>query len=379
VSAGRLLVVTPSLGGGGAEHHLVRILPALAAEFDVHLATLKRGGALVSHVPGNVTRHEIDSRRWVIAAWRLRRLIRRIRPALLFGIQEAANIPLLMARRTLAAGARPAAAISIQTSLAAVLARSKPRTRMLLRQAINQLYPDADAIITTSGGIVRDLASIAPAASGHAAVIPNASVTEAIAGLAAAPCDHPFFSDGTAQVIVACGRLIEPKDYPTLLRAMVFVRATRPVRLIILGDGPLAGPLRALARDLGISDQVSFTGYVDNPYAFYARATLFVLSSQWEGFGNVIAEALACGAPVVSTDCPHGPGDILDRGRYGVLAPVGDPAALARAICSVLDDGGLRERLAAAGPERAALYTVTASGRAHVALLKRILARTEST
>jgi glycosyltransferase involved in cell wall biosynthesis len=376
VPADRLLIVTPSLGGGGAEHHLIRILPALADAFDVHLATLKRGGALVPHVPAGVTCHQIDSRGWLVAAWRLRRLIQRIQPTLLFGIQEAANIPLLIGRRTLASAARPATAISIQTSLSAVLVRAKPRTRTRMRLAIGRLYPDADAIITTSTGIVRDLAQIAPAASARATVIANASVTEAIAERAAVPCDHPFFADGTAPVVVACGRLIEPKDYPTLLRAMALVRAPQPPRLIILGNGPLATDLRALARDLGIADRVSFAGYVDNPYAFYARATLFVLSSQWEGFGNVIAEALACGTPVVSTDCPHGPGEILDHGRYGVLVPPGDPAALARAIGNTLDDRTLRERLAAAGPKRAALYTVTASGRAHVALLKRILEHT---
>jgi glycosyltransferase involved in cell wall biosynthesis len=376
VPAERLLIVTPSLGGGGAEHHLVRILPALADVFDVHLATLKRGGALVAHVPAGITCHHLDSRRWVVAAWRLRHLMRRIRPGLLFGIQEAANIPMLIARRTLVSRTKPAAAVSIQTSLTAVLARSKPRTRALLRQAIGRLYPDADAIITTSSGIVRDLASIAPAASPRATVIPNASVTDDIAGLAAAPCDHPFFSDRTAPVVVACGRLIEPKDYPTLLRAMAVLRATHPARLIILGDGPLAADLRALARGLGISDHVSFAGYVDNPYAFYARATLFALSSQWEGFGNVIAEALACRTAVVSTDCPHGPGEILGHGRYGVLVPVNDPAALSRAIGNVLDDPLLRERLASAGPARAGLYTVKESGRAHVALLTRILAQT---
>jgi len=132
------------------------------------------------------------------------------------------------------------------------------------------------------------------------------------------------------------------------------VRAVRPARLLILGEGKKRTTLEALARKLGVASDVGLPGFVDNPFAYMARAAVFVLSSAWEGFGNVVAEALACGCPVVSTDCPSGPAEILDGGAYGPLVPVGDDAALAKAILSVLETPPDPERLRA----RAALFSV---------------------
>jgi len=368
----RLLVVTPSLGGGGAEHHLVRILPALAERFEVHLAALKPSEVLAARVPGDVTRHEIRSLKWLVAAHRLRTLLMRLGPAALFGVQEAATIPLLLARASLPHARQPPAAISIQTALSAVISRSRPRTRFLLEQAIRRMYPDVEQIMAVSHGVADDLLAIAPTARSRVTVIPNASVPDTVAALAAGPCAHPFYADGGGPVLIACGRLTEPKDYPTLLRALARVRERLPARLIILGDGPLGPSLRSLASELGIDAHVSFHGYVDNPYAYVARATVFVLSSLWEGFPLVVAEALACGTPVVSTDCTHGPSEILEGGRYGVLVPPGNPEALAEAAIALLNDPDRRRAFAAAGPARATLYTVSRSGQAHVDALEAI-------
>jgi glycosyltransferase involved in cell wall biosynthesis len=373
MSRPRLLVVTPSLGGGGAEHHLVRILPALSAHFDVHLAALKASEVLASRVPPDVTRHEIGSLRWLVAAARLRALVRRLQPDALFAVQEAASIPLLLARSTLG-GSTPPMAISIQTALSAVLSRSRPRTRFLLSQSIRRLYPTVDRIVAVSQGVADDLFAIAPRARSRTTVIPNASVPDAVATLASGPCAHPYYADHAGPVLIACGRLTEPKDYPTLLRALALVRQRHQARLIILGDGPLGPSLRELAGNLGLDDAVSFNGYVDNPYAYVSRATIFVLSSLWEGFPLVVAEALACGVAIVSTDCKHGPSEILEGGRYGVLVPPGNPPALAEAIGDLLDDPARRQALAAAGPERGALYTVARSGQSHVDVLRQIVA-----
>jgi glycosyltransferase involved in cell wall biosynthesis len=136
-------------------------------------------------------------------------------------------------------------------------------------------------------------------------------------------------------VILGVGRLTPAKDFPTLLRAFARVRQVRAVRLVILGEGELRGTLEALVRDLGLEDSVSLPGFVQNPYAYMARAKLFVLSSAWEGFGSALVEAMACGLPVVSTDC-GGPSEILEGGMYGRLVPVGDPQALAEAILTAL-------------------------------------------
>jgi glycosyltransferase involved in cell wall biosynthesis len=153
-------------------------------------------------------------------------------------------------------------------------------------------------------------------------------------------------------VILAVGRLHRQKDFPTLIGAFARLRAERPARLVILGEGKLRPALEKVARRLGVGGDVDLPGYRDNPFAWMARAAVFALSSTFEGTANVLIEAMACGCPVVSTDCPHGPREVLDNGRYGPLVPVGDSAALAHAIAAVLDNPPDREVLRS----RAALY-----------------------
>jgi len=144
-------------------------------------------------------------------------------------------------------------------------------------------------------------------------------------------------------VIIGIGRLTRQKDFGTLIRAFAEVRKRIPSRLLILGEGEDRRSLEQLCQSLGISDDVDFPGFVVNPHAFLARAAVFVLSSRWEGLGNVLVEALAAGIPVVSTDCPNGPSEILDHGRYGQLVPVEDSAAMAEAIMRVMTGGFLAE------------------------------------
>jgi glycosyltransferase involved in cell wall biosynthesis len=188
-------------------------------------------------------------------------------------------------------------------------------------------------------------------------VIHEPIMTEELLAAARAPVEHPWFADGEPPVLLAAGRLTAQKDYPTLLRAFRAAREARALRLVVLGEGEERGRLEALARELGVAPEVDFAGFVANPYAFMARASLFVVSSAWEGLPTVMVEAMACGAPVVSTDCPSGPGEILERGRYGRLVAVGDAAALAGAMLATLDDPPppelLRRRAGEFGPEQA--------------------------
>ncbi|MEP0566480.1 MAG: glycosyltransferase, partial [Paracoccaceae bacterium] len=137
--------------------------------------------------------------------------------------------------------------------------------------------------------------------------------------------------------VLGVGRLTDIKDFPTLIRAFAKVHESHKARLIILGDGHRERELRELVHQIGLDDVVYFTGYVDNPFAFLSRASLFVLSSRNEGLPGVLIQAMACGCPVVSTDCPHGPREILDDGRFGPLVPVGNVAALSKAMAEVLD------------------------------------------
>jgi glycosyltransferase involved in cell wall biosynthesis len=138
-------------------------------------------------------------------------------------------------------------------------------------------------------------------------------------------------------VFVTAGRLIALKDHETLLRALAIHRRNQPSRLLILGEGPLRGSLEELTRALGLADAVQFLGFQDNPLPWFRHADAFVLSSRSEGFGNVLVEALGCGTPVISTACEHGPVEILDNGRYGLLVPTQAPDALAEAMDRVME------------------------------------------
>jgi glycosyltransferase involved in cell wall biosynthesis len=132
------------------------------------------------------------------------------------------------------------------------------------------------------------------------------------------------------------GRLEQQKDFPTLIHAFAKVRQMQTAKLVILGSGREEKKLLSLVNELDLSEDVAMLGFVENPYAYMAKSAIFVLSSAWEGFGNVVAEALAAGAPVVSTNCPSGPAEILDNGKYGELVSVGDSQAMAEAILRVL-------------------------------------------
>jgi len=157
--------------------------------------------------------------------------------------------------------------------------------------------------------------------------------------------EHPWFQDSEVPVIIGIGRLHTQKDYETMIRAFSIIRRDRAVNLLILGEGTEKDRLLDIVKKLDLDDFVEFPGFVSNPHAFIARASVLALSSRWEGFGNVLVEALAAGTPVVSTDCPGGPSEILEEGRLGKLVPVGDIEAFARAIQDTLDDPQDRDKL----------------------------------
>lgn len=234
------------------------------------------------------------------------------------------------------------------------------RNRRLRRRA-HRAYPYADAAVGVSHGVAAQFAAIPGLEPGRVHTIYNPVVPADLDKRAGAPVEHPWLrgeAAGGCPVILAVGRLRRVKDFPNLLAAFARLLARRrPARLIVLGQGSLRPRLLSLARELGVAEHVDFPGFVENPYAFLARASLFVLSSRHEALPTVLIEAMACGCPVVSTNCPFGPREVLEGGRFGELVPVGDPDALAGAMERALDapprPDALRERAAFFGIERA--------------------------
>ena len=201
---------------------------------------------------------------------------------------------------------------------------------------LRRAYSQADARIAVSHGVADDLSRHLHIPRPEVVTLPPAFRTNFL-GQADTAAAHPWLHPEAPPVILGAGRLTQQKDFPTLLRAFARVRQQRRVRLIILGKGPLRADLEALARTLGVAADVALPGFVDNPFAYMAHAAVFALSSAWEGLPGVLVEALAVGCPVVSTDCPSGPAEILAGGTYGRLVPVGDNPALAAALNATLD------------------------------------------
>jgi glycosyltransferase involved in cell wall biosynthesis len=202
--------------------------------------------------------------------------------------------------------------------------------------AARLFYPWADGILAVSWGVARDLAQITGLPLERIRVIHNPVLTPDLIEKAKEPVEHPWLALGELPVVMGVGRLVEQKDFSTLLRAFAKVRQVRPARLMILGSGRQQKQLNELARELNIENDLAWIGFTKNPFAYMARAAVFVLSSAWEGLPTVLIEAMAVGTPVISTNCESGPAEILDNGKYGELVPVGNTEAMAEAILNVL-------------------------------------------
>lgn len=211
-----------------------------------------------------------------------------------------------------------------------------PLRRWRRYREIRRVYGRGDHLICVSAGVAADMAHILGRDASRFHVLPNPVITPEHAALARETVAHSWFDLDQPPVVLGVGRLSRIKNFPLLIRAFAQVRAQQDCRLMILGEGKHRQRLEKLAADLGVSDDVDLPGFVANPLAYMHKAALLVLSSRWEGFGNVLVEALACGTNVVSTDCPSGPSEILQGGRFGPLVPPDDEDALAQAIRETL-------------------------------------------
>lgn len=340
-----IAVLIAYTGDGGVEKMVNHLLEGLLANgHAVDLLLLKARGHHLSGIPDGVRVIPLNVRTSLFAVPALRRYLLATRPLALLAAKDRAGRAALLARR--AAGTNTRVVLRIGMHLSGSLADKNRFQRALRYYPARWLYPWADAIVTVARPIAEDLAQITRIPLDRFHVIPNPTIGPEIYGLAATLPSHPWFdSSSVIPVILAAGRLKPQKDFPTLLRAFTLLRKQRNARLVILGEGPQRAELAALAEELGISRDVDLPGFQENPYGFMHAARLFVLSSRFEGAPNVLIEAMALGTPVVATDCPSGPREILQGGQVGRLVPVGDVAALAAAMARELESPTSPERL----------------------------------
>lgn len=309
----------------------------------VDLVLVKAEGPYLADIPPRVRVVDLDARRMRSGLLPLRSYLHRERPEVLLSAQDHGNLIAIAAARSLGLRIRLVAAVHTNVT------RNWLRSPRMLDRAVpalsRWLYPRADAVVSVSHGAAADLSRAIGMPPGKIHVIPNPLHLETIGRKAAEPVEHPWFAEGSPPVIVAAGRLSREKNYPMLLRAFREVRERREARLLLLGEGGERGNLERLIVELKLGDDVRMPGFESNPYRYLSRAGLCALSSDHEGLPMILLEALACGCPVVATDCPSGPGEILDGGTYGRLVPVGDAGAMARAILSSLERPPEREHL----------------------------------
>jgi glycosyltransferase involved in cell wall biosynthesis len=322
-------------GSGGVERMIVNLIRGFVdLGQKVDLLLVRAEGPHLERLPQEVNLVDLGTDHTFLALPALSRYLRRSRPSALLAAKDRAGRTAVLARWL--AGTDTRIVMRLGTNLSAAMA-DRPRLSGWLRFApIRRIYPRVDRIVAVSSGVADDTARIARIPREHIWVIRNPVVTPELRKMAAEPCSHPWLQAGQPPVVLGAGRLQRQKDFPTLIRAFALVRRERPCRLIILGQGGDLGKLRALIAELGLTGEVDLPGFQTNPYVFLARADLFVLSSLWEGSPNVLTEAMALGTPVVATDCPSGPRELLSEGRYGPLVPVGDAPALAARMVETL-------------------------------------------
>lgn len=361
-----LLFFTAALGGGGAEKHLIRVANHLDRDrFRVTVAVGRGGGAYERELADHVRLQVLGSGRVYGSVGALRRLIARERPDLVFSIMDHANCTALVA--TLGLSGAPPVVVGVQAPPSIALGgRGSRVTARAVLAAIPRLYPRAARVVALSEGVRADLEALAPRLANRISVIYNAGYDDETERLIEEPLPAAALAHSGGPLVVACGRLTPQKGFEHLLRAFARVRRSSPnARLWLVGEGELQMSLQALAHDLGITEAVWFAGFRDNPFAFMRAGDVFALSSVFEGFGNVIVEAMAAGTAVVATDCPYGPSEIIRDGESGLLVPPADEEALAAAILQVLRDPDLRRSLGRGGLSRARDFTASAAADAY--------------
>lgn len=332
----RIALLLSSLHGRGVQRvrlTLARAFVSIGLEVDLVVADYS--GAMEPDIPPGVNIYRLDARRMAFAVVKMARYFRERKPDAVLSAQDHVNVAAILAR--MLSRQRFELATSMHVMPADDANRPILTRAHWMPYVIRLLYPFSDQVIAVSQDIASDLEDVSGFPRRNVLVVHNPVDVEHVRKLGAEPLSHPWFADSDAPVIIGVGALGAKKNFSVLIDAVVAVRKTRPVRLVLLGEGPYRARLEKQIVDNDAADYIELAGYVTNPAAYMARAAMLGLTSTSEAFGNVLTEAFACGCPVVSIDCHGGPSEILANGRFGELVDGYDPEDYAAAICRTLD------------------------------------------
>jgi glycosyltransferase involved in cell wall biosynthesis len=333
----KIALFIPSLHGGGAERVMANLANGLVARgYDVDLILIKAEGPYLEQLSDRVKIIDLNLSRLRYCLPRLMRYLKNEKPDAMISSMGGANFFSILARRFLSLSFP--LTVRVETAESLAIQHKNNWLNRCVFKANSYLYSLPDYVVAVSKGVGVDLLNNYQLEKEKVCIIYNPIVNKSIFLLMKEEVSLPLFlANEDIPLIISAGRLETVKDYPTLIRAFKLLRERQDVRLLILGEGAERENLEKLIESLELQDNVWLAGFVSNPFAYMKKASLFVLSSIFEGFGNVIVEAMACGVPVVSTNCPSGPSEILENGKWGELVPVGDPAALAEAMAKSLN------------------------------------------
>lgn len=330
----KITFFAPNLTGGGAER-VVSILAAQFAEagYNVDLLLAEAVGPYIADLPDSVRVIDLQCKKVLFSLPKLIKYLRTEQPSILFISQMHASTVALWAAKL----ARAKTRVFIRQPTMLSPSYEKKSLASKLRQNIFLLTARlAEKVIVTSDAMAIEFQALSGLAKDKVEVIYNPVPVRIIKEKSLELIEHSWFKAGEPPIVLAVGRLVAVKDFQTLIQAFAIVQKEIPVRLIILGEGPLRAELEQLVDSLGLGDAVQMPGFVDNPYQYMQHAKVFVLSSLWEGFPNGMIEAMACGAAIVATDCEGGTSEVLEKGKWGELVPVRDKNAMAKAIIKTL-------------------------------------------
>jgi len=330
----RLAIFLPGLYDGGAERTLLNLAEGIAAKgFPVDLVLSRAEGPYMAEIPDSVRVVDLKATRVLMCLPALIRYLRSERPTAILATLYA-NIIAVWARRI--TGLPQRVVLNEQNTLSSVSNGENDLRWKRYPKLAQWFYPWADAVTAVSQGVADDLTQATGLSPSRVHVIYNSIVTPDLRKKSKAPLEHPWFKPGQPPVVLGVGRLTAQKAFDILIEAFARVRKSLPARLLILGEGEERPSLEAQIKRLGLEQDVSLPGFVSNPYSYMAHSAVFVLSSRWEGLPTVLVEAMALRTPVIATDCPSGPKEILANGRYGSLVPMDDPTTLASFIRNAL-------------------------------------------
>lgn len=325
------------LDGGGAERAIIGLADEVSrVGHEVDLVVGYADTDYRSEVTQRVNLVDFGSRSPLVVFPKLVGYLRACPPQVIMSALDLANIMMIMA--TTLVGYEGRRVISQRSMLDTSLRDLNRVRRWLTWLLMGACFPRADAVISNSHSAAFELEEKLSIPNHKIFAIQNAINVDRISQLAQVPLNEPFTLAEHEPLVVTVGSLTKGKDMVTLIKAFSVVHASRPSRLILIGKGPERPSLEALIKSLDLEGVVYLAGFDANPYKWIRAASVFVSSSTKEGFPNVIAEALAMDCPIVATDCPGDTAELLGHGKWGRLVPVGDPAIMAEAILSTLDD-----------------------------------------